>query len=403
MTAPTTRFDKHSGKIALVFWLLVIFGGLAILEWSLTPANGRYRAYGSASGPGPSRSLALREWEPLTDYKFAPLPERLRYPNGGIRQTYELSTDANGFIEPSVRHKRPDVTVVFIGGSTTECLYVAPEHRFPFLVAQKLETDLGLKVNGIIAARTANNTMHSLLILIGKVIPLRPDYVVYMEAINDYSIMRVNGNYWAARGSREIVNHERISVDQSIRILTNALIPYTSDLVGRAWRPVRNLFRGGSAQAANLTSGARPTGNAVDLEANGRDFASALKSFVAVARAWGITPVLMTQVNVLAKSDAERESTFLARERLNGARVNPKQFATGHAYFNAIIRQVARDENVLLIELARSRDWSFGDVYDAVHFTDEGSRKVAEVIAAKLGEEIAKRKSTLRADEHAGR
>jgi hypothetical protein len=55
-----------------------------------------------------------------------------------------------------------------------------PENRFPFLAAQKLEKDLGLKVNGINAARAGNNTVHSLLILIGKIIPLRPDYVVYM-------------------------------------------------------------------------------------------------------------------------------------------------------------------------------------------------------------------------------
>jgi lysophospholipase L1-like esterase len=403
MAAPITRFDKHSGKIAFAFWLLVIVGGIAILEWSLTPANGRYRAYGSASGPGPARALALREWEPLTDYRFTPVPERIRYPNGGIRGTYDLATDENGFIKPAARHEKPDVTVVFMGGSTTECLYVAPENRFPVLAAQKLETDLGLKINGINAARSGNNTVHSLLILIGKVISLRPDYVVYMEAANDFGVMLANGDYWAARGSHEIINHQKISLDQFVRLLTNALVPYTSDLVGRAWRPVRNLFRGGSVQAASHTRHARPGGRAIDQEAIGRDFSSALKSFVAVARAWGITPVLMTQVNVLARSDQERESSFLAREQPDGARISPENFATTHDYFNAIIREVARSENVLLIDLARARDWSFGDVYDSVHFTDEGSRKVADVILEKLGDEIAKRNAIPRTSSHAGR
>jgi hypothetical protein len=42
-------------------------------------------------------------------------------------------------------------------------------------------------------------------------------------------------------------------------------------------------------------------------------------------------------------------------------------------------------------------------VYDAIHFTDEGSRKVADVIAAKLGGEIAKRNATRRTNSHAGR
>lgn len=401
MPPPVTRFDRHSGKIVFAFWLLVIVGGLALIEWSLTPGNDRHRAQGSASGPGPSRSLVLREWEPLTDYRFSPLPERIRYPNGGIRQTYDLATDANGFIEPAVRHEQPDLSIVFLGGSTTECLYVAAENRFPFLAAQKLEAGLGLKVNGINAARSANNTMHSLLILVGKVIPLRPDYVVYMEAINDFSIMLTNGDYWAARGSKEIINHQKISLDQSVRVLTNSLIPYTSDFVGKAWRPVRDLFRGHSAKAAEGTTDAQQNSLAANYEAIGRDFSAALRSFVSVARAWGIRPVLMTQVNVLAKSDAERKSTFLVRERLDGVHVSPEKFASIHGYFNAIIREVARSENVLLIDLARAHEWSFGDVYDAIHFTDQGSRKVADVIAAKLGDDIAQRNATPRTDPHA--
>jgi len=44
--------------------------------------------------------------------------------------------------------------------------------------------------------------------------------------------------------------------------------------------------------------------------------------------------------------------------------------------------------------LARARSWRFGDVYDAVHFTDEGSKQVAEIVAGALKEQIGlKRKA----------
>ena len=63
-------------------------------------------------------------------------------------------------------------------------------------------------------------------------------------------------------------------------------------------------------------------------------------------------------------------------------------------YFNAITREVARSEAIPLIDLARARTWRFGDVYDAVHFTDEGSKQVAEIVAAALKEQIGlKRKA----------
>lgn len=274
-----------------------------------------------------------------------------------------------------------------MGGSTTECLYVAPESRFPYLAGRTLETDLGLKIDGINAARAGNNGLHSLLLLLGKVVPLRPDYVVLMEATNDIGTLS-SGTYWSEGGSKRIIDVQKISVDQSLRILTNAILPYTSDLISRAWRPVRGLFRRDAAQAGEAS--VPPVSTEPAGEKMGQEFASMLRSFIGVTRAWGIEPVLMTQVNVQPTSE-EQSSTFLTREQLHGAKISPDEFASTHDYFNAVIRDVASSESVLLIDLARAKDWSFGDVYDSIHFTDQGSRKVAEVVAAVLREKISVR------------
>jgi lysophospholipase L1-like esterase len=381
MDRPTTRFDKHSGKILAGFWIDLILGGLALLEWSLTPKNGRYASIGSISGPGPDRRLSLREWEPGTDYQFPPPPERRLYANGDVRELYELSTDAQGFIEPSVRHEKPDLNIVFMGGSTTECLYVAPENRFPYLASKKLESDLGLKINGINAARAGNDSLHSLLLLVGKVLPLQPDYVVLMEATNDIGPLS-HGTYWQIGGSKRIVNVQKISVEESIRILTVSLIPYTSGLVSRAWRRIK----GQHTEPEGADAG--PAGAERSRQDMGRDFTSVLTSFVHVTRAWGSKPVLMTQVHVKPSSSAEQQSTFLAREQVNGSLVNPETFASDQDYFNAIIRDVAQSEKVMLIELARAADWKFGDVYDSIHFTDQGSKKIADIVAAAFHTEL---------------
>ena len=360
MMPVVTRFDKHSGKILVAFWIFVLVAGLAALEWSLTPSNGRFRAFDNASGPGPERRLIMREWEPSTDYRFAPPPERRRYVNGGLRETYDLATDAQGLIEPALRHEKPDLTIVFMGGSTTECLYVDPENRFPYLASRTLEADLGLKINGINAARAGNNGLHSLLLLLGKVIPLRPDYVVLMEATNDIGTLS-SGTYWTDTGSKRIIDVQKNSVGQSVRILTNAVLPYTSDLVSRAWRPVRNIFPRDVAQAA--PSDVQTIMPRSAQERMGVEFASVLRSFIGVARAWGIEPVLMTQVNVQPTSKGEQANNFLAREQPHGAKIDTEEFGSVHDNFNAIIRDVANREHVLLIDLARAKDWSFGDVY----------------------------------------
>jgi lysophospholipase L1-like esterase len=377
VSRPETRFDKYSRKIMLGFWLVVIIAGLVTFEWYLTPASGRYQAYGSASGPGPERRLVMREWEPNTDYRFAPTPERGRYADEP-RDVYELSTDADGFIEPALRHRKPDLDIVFMGGSTTECLYVDPENRFPYLSSHMLERELALKINGVNAARSGNNSMHSLLLLLGKVVRLRPDYVVLMEAFNDIGTLS-KGTYWTETGSKRMIEVENNSLDQALRVLTNAILPHTSDLVTRAWRPVKQLLRSGMAQAAESEHSPKLVGD---------EFEYALRSFVGITRAWGIKPILMTQVYVSATSGTEQSNSFLAREHLDAARLDATRFV--HDHFNEIIRKVAQDENVLLIDLARAEDWRFGDVYDGIHFTDQGSIKAAQVIASALKREISK-------------
>jgi hypothetical protein len=173
------------------------------------------------------------------------------------------------------------------------------------------------------------------------------------------------------------------------KVLVKSLIPYTTEQLQRAAKAARELVRIGPARAQTPA----PAGGPDRRPEIGRDFESSLRSFVRVASAWGVTPVLMTQVFVEPSSVAERSGAFVNREQLGGAGPRPGSQPSLLDDFNAITREVARSEAVPLIDLARARDWRFGDVYDAVHFTDEGSKKVAEIVAAALERQIEKRKA----------
>lgn len=390
MAAPSNRFEKHARKALAVLWVSTLVAGVALLEWVLSPGGVRYKANGLNPGPAPARHLVLREWRRNTDYEYLPTEARKHYAERGLPKTYQLATDSEGFIEPARRHQRPDVSIVFLGGSTTECVFVLPENRFPHLAARKLEDALSLKVNGINAGLSGNNSMHSLVLLLGKVIPLQPDFVVLMEAVNDIGVLSAHGSYWVKEGSLRLVESERHSVGDAGRILTKALIPYTSEFLQEARRSARGLLRIGRANAE--TAAKDDAGGALERrKAAARAYEGSLKSFVRIASAWGITPVLMTQVNVEPRSEAERSDTFLNRERLAGVVQRPEEFASVHDHFNAIVREVARSEGAVLIDLAGARNWAFGDVYDAVHFTDRGSQQVAEIIAAALKDQVAAR------------
>lgn len=69
-------------------------------------------------------------------------------------------------------------------------------NRFPCLVGHLLEQKTGKKVTSINAAMGGNNSLHSLDILLNKIIPLKPDVVVMMHNINDLVALMYDKTYW---------------------------------------------------------------------------------------------------------------------------------------------------------------------------------------------------------------
>src|SRR5262249_50764648 len=216
MPNPANRFNKHATKALVALWALSLLAGLLLLEWVLAPGGKRHRASALSAGPASARYLVMREWKRNTDYQFTPPAERKKYlDHGPAAEGYALATDAEGFVEPARRHQQPDVSIVFFGGSTTECAFVQPEDRFPYLAARKLEDSLSGKVNGLNAGLSGNNSMHALLLLLGKAIPLRPDFAVLMEGINDIGALSTYHSYWIKQGSLRLLEEEKVSVGES--------------------------------------------------------------------------------------------------------------------------------------------------------------------------------------------
>ncbi len=126
-----------------------------------------------------------------------------------------LRVDRQGFIMPSKVHDHPDLTIAFLGGSTTECTYVDEDNRFPYLAGRLIEQQTGLKVNSYNAGRSGNNTLHCLNILLNKVVNLKPDIVVLMENINDLAILMYEKTYWNTNPSRSPIQ-ERLPTFKTV-------------------------------------------------------------------------------------------------------------------------------------------------------------------------------------------
>ncbi|MCS6771121.1 MAG: SGNH/GDSL hydrolase family protein [Kiritimatiellae bacterium] len=172
----------------VVLFLLSLGVGLSIVDTLLARLDPSLEP-----PPRVERVIRLREHAPNQNRWVRPTREYMQGVDSLERKFYRLATDENGFIMPSAIHETPDIELVFLGGSTTECLYVDETNRFPYLAGRLLESRTGLRINSYNGGHSGNHSMHSLNVLINKVLPMQPDAVILCHNINDFATLLYEG------------------------------------------------------------------------------------------------------------------------------------------------------------------------------------------------------------------
>lgn len=320
-------FEKHPKttiSILVVVLFSLIYGLISIKfinEKSIKTVVQQYYV-GNIIDNNVGRFIKLREHRPNTVRYERPSRNYIKNitPNTVERKYYKIETDPDGFIRPSDIYESPDLKIVFLGGSTTECLYMDETKRFPYLVGRQLEKALYKKTNAYNGGVSANESMHSLNILMNKVLPLKPDVVVLMHNINDLVMLRSQGSYWYLN-----------SLKSHVQTAKNVFAPHE-------FPPTKIVF------------------NEEDIK---KEFSNNLKTFIAICRIRHIQPVLMTQAN-----------------RVEGDKL--------YHTFNQIIREVAKNESVPVIDLDVSIPKTTDILYDSYHYTVKGSALAARTISEEL-------------------
>lgn len=336
------------------------------------------------------RAIRLKEHRPLQHAEI-PVPE-----TPGLRdKKVILRTDEDGFIEPSAVHARPDLKIVFLGGSTTECLYLPEQNRLPYRAGRLLEKRLGITVNSYNAGVSGNHTLHSLNILINKIFPLEPDAVVLNHNHNDLVFLIHMGSYWRDHPTRSLIVSPR--EETGIRGLISAGGALLREAVHWAIPGITRkagdlLVRLAPPDKRDEWAGLRAGPEDFDLERAAGEFEKNLRSFIAACRARGIEPVLATQAGRMTeRPEADVLAVFGALEESG---IPYSEFRRGHLRFNRAIRETAGRDNVKLIDLEKNIPPDADHFYDPVHFTARGSETAAELMAKIIGDMISEKAQT---------
>jgi hypothetical protein len=369
-------FQRHPKKtlavVTLVFILALVYAAEKFLEFN----HRRQGIFLEAE----RRYIRLKEYRPGTRLSLSFPRNHLPYTDNVFTKKYKFDIDSRGFIVPSQIYDRPDKVIVFLGGSTTECMFVDPDHRFPYLVGRILGQETGARINSYNGGMSGNNTLNAIDILINKVIPLQPAIVVYMENINDLSTLLYEKTYWnknTARSPLETLKKTKLVG----KLLKEIFIPN----LNYAYRSLKEtLFR----QEGDEFAAARGQKLKIDQAKMVSDFADALQTFICTCKAWGMVPVLMTQGNRVTDHPDPVVAAYIGRYGSDTG-ISYRQFKELYDAFNDTIREVGRKNQVMVIDLAREVPPDKKYLYDLVHFNDAGSQLAARLIAAQLKPIIA--------------
>ena len=321
------------------------------------------------------RCIRIKEYRPLTKMVVSFPREHLKYTDNVFTKKYRVEIDDNGFIKPSKKYKDPDCSVVFLGGSTTECMYVDEENRFPYVAGNILEKETGKKINSYNSGVSGNNTLHAIDILINKLIPIGPKIVVVMENINDLSTLIYEGTYWNTNSARSPLETQK-KTKLLGKYLKEIFIPH----LNKAYRDFKKMA---FPKEDDEFAAARGKKLSINKAALVHEFAMNLQTIIDICRDRGIIPVLMTQANRVKKNPDEVIALYIERYA-HDTGINYVDFKEEFDVFNETIRKVGEKNNVLVIDLAKEVPQDKNYLYDIVHFNDNGSKYAAKIIAAKL-------------------
>jgi hypothetical protein len=331
------------------------------------------------------RYINLREMPPLIDTQDVPTDKDVRESDDLVQKPYRVRTDARGFMLPYNRYEKPDLSLIFLGASTVACIYVEEENRYPYLVGQFLAQKTGKKITSINSGVGGNNSLHSLDILLNKIVPVRPDVVVMMHNINDLVTLIYDRTYWSQNPTRSpIVNFSFYKNLTGLKALsTLARDMYIPNLHAATRILSKKIFGKKVKDPDDEFASIRGKKLTVDETAILAEFKMNLNTFINICRARHITPVLMTQFNRY-KADPDPKVIKAMQGFESDSKIPMGEFMKLYAGFNEAIREVGRANSVAVIDLAALIPQDKQYMYDVVHLNTRGSQLAARLISERL-------------------
>lgn len=272
------------------------------------------------------------------------------------------------------------LTIITIGGSTTECTFLSDDKTWTEVLGRKLKKKFNkFWINN--AGFDGQSTFGHLVLMEDYVVKLRPDIILFLIGANDQGIedfgeydkeimkdkFMFNSPKWFVKS---MANHSEV-----FSLGVNLYRHWQAKMTGLDHRNIDfdSLVKANHNKAIKGRARERKEVPQTKDEESLMRYKKRLESLVRISRENNIEPVFITQPTLYG--DFIHKGTMIS---------HGKNLWESLELYNSITREAGIENSILVIDLAKEMPRDTKYYYDFYHFTNEGAEKIAEIIYNKL-------------------
>ncbi|MBM3144126.1 MAG: hypothetical protein FJ010_03975 [Chloroflexi bacterium] len=279
------------------------------------------------------------------------------------------------------------LTILAVGGSTTECFYLSEGQTWVDKLGLRLKDHFSkMWINN--AGLDGHSTYGHIVLMEDYVVRLRPDVVLFLVGANDMGLEEMG----------EDDRRAQVNTTSVLGLVKSAAV--RSEVVALLF----NLARFIATQERDIGHSGKEISEYPSVEVSRQEreevlqrhrqdylthYEDRLRRLIEISRESGIEPVLITQPALYGYGVDDITGVDLARIEV-GELDGQTQWEILELY-NGVTRNVGDENGVLVVDLADELQKSSQYFYDVYHFTPVGAQKVAEILYARLCPFLAER------------
>ncbi len=258
------------------------------------------------------------------------------------------------------------LSLIAVGGSTTECFYISDGKDWPALLAQKLDTKFhSVWLNN--AGLDGHSTFGHQLLLRDFVIKLKPRVVLFLAGCNDVAIDGMTrDDQWSMKKNQGVLSNFEIWNTYQAWISSRL-----ASKRGMGHKPLNDGLRFDPKAAADTAVSAKAL----------LAYRQRLRGLISSCREAGILPVMITQPT-LAGAD-----TVFAGGNLRDAmigNVRAVDYRLQLDAYNRTMKNLCAEMKVPCIAMDALLPKNLNEYYDFFHYTNQGCHDFAEIVSREL-------------------